>query len=71
MADGSHSILMVDDDVELCALVTEYLGGHGYRVSTVHDGSSGLRAALEGQHDLVVLDTELRSIELLSSRENA
>ena len=35
---------MVDDDVELCALVAEYLGGHGYMVSAVHDGASGLRA---------------------------
>ena len=59
MAEGSHAILMVDDDVELCALVAEYLGGHGYQVATVHEGSSGLRAALEGRHDLVVLDVML------------
>ena len=39
MAEGSHAILMVDDDVELCALVAEYLGGHGYDVATVHDGA--------------------------------
>ena len=59
MAESSHAILMVDDDVELCALVAEYLGGHGYHVATVHDGASGLRAALEGRHDLVVLDLML------------
>jgi two-component system response regulator CpxR len=59
MAEGSHAILMVDDDVELCALVAEYLGGHGYRVVTVHDGSTGLRTALDGRFDLVVLDVML------------
>jgi two-component system response regulator CpxR len=52
-------ILVVDDDVELCALLSEYLGGHGYRVSTVHDGAAGLRCALDGGHDLVILDVML------------
>ena len=50
---------MVDDDVELCALVTEYLHGHGYAVSSVHDGAAGLRAALADEHQLVVLDVML------------
>ena len=53
------AILLVDDDAELCALLTEYLGGHGYRVSSVHDGAAGLRRALESGHDLVVLDVML------------
>jgi two-component system response regulator CpxR len=63
MAEPGHTILMVDDDVELCALVAEYLGGHGYRVTMAHDGSSGLRAALEGQHELVVLDVMLPVVD--------
>jgi two-component system response regulator CpxR len=53
------AVLMVDDDVELCALVTEYLHGHGYEVSAVHDGAAGLRAALADEHQLVVLDVML------------
>jgi two-component system response regulator CpxR len=53
------AVLMVDDDVELCALVTEYLHGHGYEVSAVHDGAAGLRAALTGAYQLVVLDVML------------
>ncbi len=53
------AILIVDDDVELCALVSEYLGAHGYRVSSAHDGAVGLRCALEGGHDLLILDVML------------
>jgi len=53
------AILLVDDDVELCALLTEYLGGHGYRVSAVHDGAAGLRFAVDGGHDLAILDVML------------
>jgi two-component system response regulator CpxR len=52
-------ILMVDDDVALCALVAEYLAGHGYKVSTVHDGAAGLRSAVEDPPDLVILDVML------------
>ena len=34
------SVLLVDDDVELCQVMTEFLGRHGFRVSTVHDAFS-------------------------------
>ena len=54
---------MVDDDVELCALVAEYLGGHGYLVVAEHEGASGLRAALTGRHGLVILDVMLPVID--------
>jgi two-component system, OmpR family, response regulator CpxR len=57
MADAP--VLIVDDDVELCALLKEYLGGHGYQVSAVHDGASGLRDALAQRYDLVILDVML------------
>jgi DNA-binding response OmpR family regulator len=63
MADASHVILMVDDDVELCALVREYLDDHGYGVITEHDGSSGLRTALTRRPDLVILDVMLPVID--------
>src|SRR5688500_5741658 len=53
------AVLMVDDDVELCSLVSEYLQGQGYEVSAVHDGAAGLRAALDGHHQLVLLDVML------------
>jgi two-component system response regulator CpxR len=60
LPDGTgRAILMVDDDVELCALLAEYLGRQGFRVEAVHDGSTGLRVGLEGAHDLVILDVML------------
>ena len=49
-------VLIVDDDVELCELVSEYLGGEGFEVETAHDGNEGLKRALTGEHVLVVLD---------------
>lgn len=50
---------MVDDDEGLCELVKEFLGREGYDVATVHDGASGLGAALDGSFALVILDVML------------
>ena len=50
---------MVDDDEGLCELVQEFLEREGYEVTTVHDGASGLGAALEGGFALVILDVML------------
>jgi DNA-binding response OmpR family regulator len=53
------SILVIDDDVELCSLVSEYLRPEGFQVESAHDGNSGLARALSGEHTLVVLDVML------------
>jgi two-component system response regulator CpxR len=52
-------ILIVDDDVELCELVGEYLSREGFEVEAVHNGDKGLERALSGEHALVVLDLML------------
>ena len=52
-------ILVIDDDVELCSLVSEYLRPEGFQVEAVHDGKAGLNRALSGEHLLVVLDVML------------
>lgn len=52
-------ILLIDDDVELTGLLREYLERDGFTVAAVHDGTSGVREALSGDHDLVVLDVML------------
>jgi len=52
-------ILVIDDDVELCSLVSEYLESEGFQVESVHDGKRGLERALSAEHLLVVLDVML------------
>jgi two-component system, OmpR family, response regulator CpxR len=52
-------ILLIDDDVELCSLVTEYLEAEGFKVEAVFDGKRGLDRALNGPQLLVVLDVML------------
>ena len=52
-------ILIIDDDDELCELVTEYLTVEGFGVEAVHDGESGLSLAAKEEHDMVILDVML------------
>jgi two-component system response regulator CpxR len=51
-----QKILVIDDDVELCELVAEYLEPDGYQVEAINDGNAGVNRALSGEHALVVLD---------------
>jgi DNA-binding response OmpR family regulator len=52
-------LLIVDDDASVRAMLEEYLGGHGYAVRAVGDGTA-MRAALESDlPDLVLLDLRL------------
>jgi two-component system response regulator CpxR len=52
-------VLVVDDDIELCELLQEYLEGEGFVVDAVHDGPAGAERAAAGGYDLVVLDVML------------
>jgi two-component system response regulator CpxR len=55
-------VLVVDDDIELCGLVQEYLTSEGFTSQCVHDGEQGLQRGLSGEYALVVLDVMLPGI---------
>src|SRR5258708_24857516 len=42
-----------------CHLVTQYLEPEGFALSVVHTGGEGIRTAIEGNHELIVLDVML------------
>jgi DNA-binding response OmpR family regulator len=55
----SISLLLVDDDIELCSSLTRLLGMDGFLVTAVHDGESGVQQAFGENYDLVILDVML------------
>src|SRR5258708_17416631 len=57
--EAGGRILVIDDDVELCSLVSEYLAPEGFQVESAADGTRGLEQALNGNFLLVVLDVML------------
>lgn len=52
-------LLVVDDDRDLCQLAVQYLEPEGFTLSAVHTGGEGIRAAIEGNYELIILDVML------------
>src|SRR3989338_7165525 len=52
-------LLLIDDDVELCELLTSWLTQEGFQVSACHDGHSARNALAKHSPDAVVLDVML------------
>ena len=55
-------MLLVDDDVELCELITRFMAGEGFTVDSATDGRQGVQRALSGEYRLVLLDVVMPDI---------
>ncbi len=58
--------LLVEDDLRLARLTTEYLSGHGVAVTHVADGARGLEEARRRRYDVVLLDIMLPGMDGLA-----
>ncbi len=58
-----ENILLIDDDVEICSMLTDYLGRYGFHVSAIHRGDTGLKAALRTPYALILLDVMLPGLD--------
>jgi two-component system response regulator CpxR len=56
-------VLLIDDDRELCAMLSDYLGRHGFQVTAEHHGETGLQRAQSGRFALVLLDVMLPGMD--------
>jgi DNA-binding response OmpR family regulator len=57
------TILLIEDDIDLCAMLKDYLGRHGFTVVAMHNGELGLREALTGKFAMVLLDVMLPGLD--------
>jgi two-component system response regulator CpxR len=58
-----EDILLIDDDVELCTMLTEYLGRYELRVNAVHRGDAGLQAVRSRAWPMILLDVMLPGLD--------
>jgi len=49
-------VLLIDDDAELCQLVTRFLAREGFEIRWASGGSAGIERALTENHSLIMLD---------------
>lgn len=66
MSDENNQILLIDDDVELCQLVADYLTSNGYQVTTLHSGDTVKETLLKYAPDAIILDLMLPGIDGLT-----
>ena len=57
------SVLLIEDDVELCELMREFFAARGIRIEAIHDGRRGLAQAFSGAYDLILLDVMLPGLD--------
>ena len=55
-------VLIVDDDRELCQMLTEYLDAEHFDVKSVHDGGDALTELQRNDFEILILDVMLPSI---------
>ena len=59
---NSERVLVIDDDVELCRLVSRYLAQEGFEIDSINRGDSGADQALSGKYELIVLDVMMPEV---------
>jgi two-component system phosphate regulon response regulator OmpR len=59
----AERILLIEDDPRLAAMVSDYLGEAGFRVSRAANGKSGLALHGRGTFDVLVLDLMLPDMD--------
>lgn len=58
-----QSILIVDDDIEFCEMLHDYLGQNNIALTARHDGSSGLSEIRAHSYDMMLLDVMLPDMD--------
>lgn len=56
-------ILIIEDDLSIASIEKDYLIANEFEVEICLDGASGLKRALNGEHNLILLDVMLPEID--------
>lgn len=59
----SKKILIIDDDMDLCSLLSRFLNKHDFETAVAYSGSKGLARYTEDHFDLVICDYRLGDME--------
>ncbi|RYY55299.1 MAG: sigma-54-dependent Fis family transcriptional regulator [Chitinophagaceae bacterium] len=62
----SKKILIIDDDMDLCTLLSRFLTRNDYEVDMAHSGSKGIAKFKEGRYEVVICDYRLGDMEGIS-----
>jgi signal transduction histidine kinase/ActR/RegA family two-component response regulator len=58
-----RKVLLIEDNIDACTTLQNFLATEGHAVSTAFDGAAGLRAAIDGEYDVVICDIGLPGLD--------
>lgn len=58
-----RNILIIDDEINICTLLSKFLGKHGFKVDTTMSGATALKMMKEKTFDLVLCDYRLKDTD--------
>jgi two-component system, OmpR family, response regulator len=63
MSEPAKSLLVVDDDKDLCRMLEKFLTGKGFAVDLAYDGEAAIRSVSGNRYDLIILDIMMPGID--------
>lgn len=57
------SILIIDDEINICTLLSKFLGKHGFKTDSTMTGAQALKMMKEEAYDLVLCDYRLKDTD--------
>ena len=69
--DETYKILVIDDDVEMCELLSDVLKGEGWSVMSISDSSEASRILRKEEFDVIITDLKMKGLKGLDLLEEA
>jgi DNA-binding NtrC family response regulator len=69
--ESSHRILVVDDDPEMCEMLSEVLSGEGFSVLTANESLEALKILKKEEFDILITDLKMKGLKGLDLLEEA
>jgi CheY-like chemotaxis protein len=66
MKESLPTILLVDDDVDICNNMSDILADQGFHVETAYEGMTALKMAQRQMYDVVLLDLKMPGMDGLT-----
>ncbi len=71
MKDKGHKVLVVDDDLEMCTLLSDVLQAEGFSVATTGDSLEASKIIKREEFDLIITDLKMKGLKGLDLLEEA
>ncbi len=69
--DETYKILVIDDDVDMCELLSDVLKGEGWSVMSISDSLEASRVLRKEEFDVIITDLKMKGLKGLDLLEEA